>query len=152
MHTDTMKRMQRQGFGLMLYRMVLNVAFLWVAFSTFPDLKIVFAIALLVFNQGVAAVGHTAAMIFQLQNQADDEAERKTRHTILLAHERAETPELLHGDFWTEVNRRVADEQGHSNAQTSGWASAGLTAWNFIARAMADIATVVVVAFLTPAY
>lgn len=152
MNTKAMKRLQREAWGLLLYRKVLNVAFLWVAFSTFPHLKVVIALALLVFNQGIAALGHAATMFFQLQNKLDDDAERKTRHTILLAHERAVAPQIAHGEFWTEVNRRVADEQGNAQAKTSGWASAGLTMWNFMARAAADIATVVVVAILTPSY
>lgn len=145
-------RLTRQGYGLLIYRSILTFAFLLAAFSAFPHLKLVFGLGLLLFNQAIAALGHVANMHFQAVNMLDDEGERKTRHTILLAAERPPRDEFDQFEFWPEVNRRVAAERGDARKNVGGWKGAGLTIWNVVGHALGDAALIAVAAFLTPAY
>jgi hypothetical protein len=89
----------------MLYRSFLSIALMVAAFTAFPDKKIVVALAVLVFVQGINAVAVQQYLISATQNHLSDLAERKTRHAILLASEKWSGP-----SFWGECDSRVAQE------------------------------------------
>lgn len=152
MNQAVIGRLKRQGYGLLIYRSILTFAFLIAAFSAFPHLKPVIGLAVLLFNQAIAALGHVATAHFHLANMLDDEAERKTRHAILLAAESPRRDAFDQFDFWPEVNRRVDAERGEPVKDVGGWSGAGLTAWNTLSRAFGDVLLIAVAALLTPTY
>lgn len=152
MNPIVLGRLRRQAHGLIIYRSILIFLFLLSAFTAFPHLKAVIGLGALVFNQGIAALGHAALTHFTISNMLDDEAERKTRHTILLTGETSSQDELTEVEFWMEVNRRVEAEKMPPGKHVSGWSGAGLTIWNIASRALGDIALIMLAAFLTPAF
>lgn len=132
----------RSGCALTVYRVVLNVALLVVAFRTFPEYRTLLALAVLVFSQGIAAIGAAQQIVFTQQNHLDDLAERKTRHAIVLASE----SDRSYLSFWSEVDRRVADEMGTASTPPRWWARVGLTIVQFMAYLLGD-AVMIVTAF-----
>lgn len=152
MNLAVIGRLRRQGYGLMIYRSILTFIFLIAAFSTFPHLKPVIGLGVLMFNQAIAALGHVATVHFHTANMLDDEAERKTRHAILLAAEGPSRDAFDQFDFWPEVNRRVESERGQPVKDVGGWSGACLTAWNSVSRALGDVFLIAAAALITPMY
>ncbi|MGE0668718.1 MAG: hypothetical protein AB7O49_19350 [Sphingomonadales bacterium] len=129
----------RRGCALGLYKGALNTALMVALFHAFPDHIVVSALAVLVFSQGLAGVVFTIEATALKQNVLDDAAERKTRHTVVLA---ADPNWLRDSDFWGEVDRRVAKES-RSQEASPWWAQTGLTLGNFASLVARDIVSVV---------
>ena len=139
MNRAAYRSITRQGFALGAYRSLLTVAFLVALLHAFPEHQRVSILAVLVFGQGVAGIGLAIKAAATIQDTILDSAERKTRHTILLASD----PEWRHAsDFWIEVNRRVEAEDVPDHP-SPWWMQLGLTAANFAGLLAWDIAAVV---------
>lgn len=146
------KPTMREALGLGLYRMLVNFALLLAAFTAFPAHKMLLGLAVIAFSQGIAAVVVSAKMTALVQNNIDDMAERKTRHTIVLAAERSGERDMLYSDFWPEVNRRVDDEIGRAEPEPSIWAKSGLVIAHVSGNLAADAVMLIVAFMLTPAF
>jgi len=116
----------RGGCAIGIYRSILNLALLSVAFREFPSHRLAIGLAVLAFGQGLAGLGAAQSIASAQQNRLDDLAERKTRHAILLASD--ESRGEYH--FWSEVDRRVAEETGPAEKSAPWWAQAGLVLAN----------------------
>lgn len=128
----------RKAIGGVIYRGLINFLFLVAAFDAFPEHRWLFGLGILVFNQGIGATVLGISLTAAAQNYLDDSAERKTRHAILLAH----TEFLGRYDFWSEVDRRVAEERGPEPEPPNGWSKFGSIIWSFAASLIADLATI----------
>lgn len=140
-----LRKVTRQVIGVWIYRGLLNIVFLTVAFQSFPGYESFTALGFLVFNQGIASLGTALAATAAAQNFLDDIAERKTRHTILLARD-----EDWRGShhFWAEVDRRVDAELGDRAPALRWWASAGRVLGAMLWRLFLDLATITIASML----
>jgi hypothetical protein len=140
MDNSALRSATRKSFAFIAYRVLLNTAFLVALLHAFPDHQSVAILGYLAFVQGIAALGMSMQLTAAVQNARDDAAERKTRHTILLASD----PDWQGDDqFWTEVDRRVSNENVANDA-SPWWAQIGLTTLSFFGFLVGDIATVFV--------
>jgi len=140
----------RQIWGLTIYRWLLSVVFLLVAFNEFPEHRASIALGFLVVIHSFAAIGMALKHLFLTSNALDDEAERKTRHTIVMAAQ--QQMDAGHGDFWAQVDDRVAAERrGHTPAK-SGVAAFFLVAWHTISRALGDYASIAIAWIISSPY
>lgn len=146
--SPAVEKATRSLWAIVIARWIIGVAFLFAAFTAFPEYKWVIGLGLLLFNLGIEGVGSAVTGLSQAQNYLDDLAERKTRHTILLAAERSHDI----GDsilFWSEVDRRVEAEMGPPTPPTGFWKSAGLVIGATAGRLAGDIFGIGLVAALT---
>jgi hypothetical protein len=142
---SALRGVQRRGLAIAIYRGILNLGLLVAAFNAFPDKQVVVAFAVLVFSQGIAAIGATVNAIFVTQNHLDDMAERKTRHAILLAT----SDERSEFHFWSEVDRRVAEEGGEEPQASPWWAQTGMVAGTVFMMLAGDLFTIFLALLIT---
>ena len=148
-----LKRMTRQLWGGILYRGFVGLAFLMFAFSMFPGYGPIFGAGYILFNQTVSGVAGLITTLIAEDRVRTDVAERKTRHTILLAHRlSAEGSEIDDWAFWDQVNKNVAGEypnDAEAAKKPRWWKTVGLVLWNALARLLGDLLTIAVAATLT---
>lgn len=133
-----LRRAKGKAFALAVYRGCLTVAVLMVGFEDFPEHRAFVALAVLAFSQGIAAIGIAGAQIALSQNHLDDLAERKTRHTILLA----QTEWNGHPGFWNEVDRRVQTETESDDEDAPWWGGAGMFVLRMVGHLASDLMTI----------
>ena len=146
---STIRPLVRQAWALWIYRWLIGVAFLFSAFSQLPDHRWTVGLGLLVFNAGIEAVLIVQQTQNAAQNALADEAERKTRHTIVAAAEKVGTEYIEGWDFWQEVNERVSAETGPQEPALNWWRSAGLVLGQLVWRLIADLFGIALVVTLT---
>lgn len=106
-------KMVRQAYVHGIYRWLVELAFLFSAFSAFPEYKWPIGLGLLVFSAGIVVTAQVVRGYHKSANVLADAAERKTRHAVVHAAELAARgqSEIAAWGFWAEVDRRVAAEQ-----------------------------------------
>lgn len=154
--TAIANRLKRQGWVTLAYRFLIEVAFLFVAFSQFPDHKWTIGMGLLVFN---GAVGSVALTIQQLAVGLEihrGEADRKTRHAIVLAAEQAalgKQDDIDQERFWTTVQGRVefelAEEGRYQDKPAGPWQGFGLATIALLWSVLSSLAGILIVMVLT---
>jgi hypothetical protein len=149
MQSSTARKAQRTIAATSIYGWGIGIAFLFVAFSSFPDHKLLIALSYLVVVQTVAALSAYIGLLFVVDNDLSDAAERKTRHAILLAAERSTSEAPVHTGFWGEVDDRVAGEMQAPDEPLPWWKAGGLIAGSITARLVGDVVGIGLVAILT---
>jgi hypothetical protein len=97
--------------ALRVYRSLVTFCLLVAGFCTLPGHRAAFALGVIAFTTGIAAVIENQNKLALLQNAADDMGERKTRHAIVLAQELAlEGRPARAPMFWVDVDKRVDAE------------------------------------------
>lgn len=147
-----MRALGLKAWGLGIYRFALAFGVLIAGFHAFPGYKTFVALAFLFINTAFIAVFDVLAIHRLTDNTIMDMAERKTRHTILLAQERGLDGIRSYDDytFWREVDRRVADEDTPEVPAPKGWWRAPrAVALDVLGRALADLILIVVAAALS---
>lgn len=81
-------RFKRQGWVTLAYRFLIEVTFLFVAFSQFPDHKWTIGLGLLAFNGALGSVGLLIQQVAASLEIRLSQTDRRTRHTIVLAADR----------------------------------------------------------------
>lgn len=119
-------RTVRGSYVLGVYRWLLGVGFLFVAFNEFPQHKWSIGLGLLVFNAGVEAVGRGIASLTVGLELRLDAGERLSRWATLLAPIRAPHVDLSDRDetaeFWDEMRSRGEGEAKRLREKvTSRW-------------------------------
>lgn len=138
-----LERAGREAIGLLIYRWLVNFALFVCGFAAFPDHKAVFALAVIGFSLGVATIVQAQNLSRAAENRLMDVAERKTRHTIVLAQERGLRGQTCDDyEFWEEIDARVETEVGAPNAPAPWWLTGGLIIWNTLAYLLGDLALV----------
>jgi hypothetical protein len=145
---DEVAKATRSLFSIAILRWLFGLIFLFVAFSEFPDHKWSIGLGLIVFNLGIAGVCQIVQGLHVDAYRMDDLAERKTRHTVLLAAERLPSPDHETGEFWAEVDRRVRAEVGEPT-KVGFWKSVGLVGGRVLWGLFADLFGIGIVASLT---
>ena len=144
--TNAIRRQTRQAYGLMIYRGLITFALLVAGFRAFPDHRTVFALSVISFGLAVSGIAEYLAMLWRVDNEIMDAAERKTRFTILVAAERVSTGHgIEQWDFWQEVNERVEGERltlDTVETPPRWYTVVGLTAWNVVSRTFGDLVSV----------
>lgn len=152
-HTAAMRRLNRQGWGLILYRIIFEFAFLIAAFSAFPSYKALFALGLLVFFQATEGVGIAIQALFVTGSSTGAEQALKTRYTITVAQTWAlRGRDAAGAEFWREVDSLVLTDQGEDDFKPSWLKSLGLVLWNIMSRGFWDLIIIGIAAALTPSY
>lgn len=105
---ETIDRQTRNSIAFMVYRTLIGVAFLFAAFHEFPDHKGSISLGYLLLLALFEGIGITMDAHYVGQNALSDQAERKTRHAIVLAAEQSGS--IDQWDFWATVERRMSDE------------------------------------------
>jgi hypothetical protein len=147
---EGIRRVTRQLFGLAIYRMFATFFLLVAGFTAFPDHKAVFALAVIVFGTGIGGIIECVQAMHMIQSRMADLAERKTRHTILLAQERALRGESCDGyGFWSDVDARVDAEIGSEPPAPKWWQSIGLTTGNALGRLVSDLISIAIALMLS---
>lgn len=154
--TAIANRFKRQGWVTLAYRFLIEVAFLFVAFSQFPDHKWTIGMGLLVFN---GAVGSVALMIQQLAAGLEihlAQTDRKTRHAIVLAAEQAalgKDDDIDQEKFWRTVDGRLefelAEEVRYQDKPAGPWQGFGLAIAALLWSVLSSLAGIVIVMVLT---
>lgn len=154
-HKEALAKLSRGGYVLGVYRWLIEVAFLFAAFTEFPNHKWSIGLGLLAFGGGVAGLGHALTASTAAANVIADEAERKTRQAIVLAAEtssKAARP-LHQGDFWTTVNQRMAAEYEEANRYadkpTGTWLGFALATTSLITQLIGSVLGIGLVMALT---
>lgn len=148
-------KLGRQSFVIGIYRWLIEVAFLFAAFTAFPERKWPIGMAVLAFSGGLQAIIHTLQVMHQENNVILDVAERKTRHAIVHAAELAAkgTAEIDQGAFWGEVDGRVGSEQARAEdtqVKPDGfWKGFALASGSLIWQLAASLFGIAIVAGLT---
>lgn len=140
----------RQAIALGVYRFAVTLFLLVALFNAFPGYRVASALAVLFIGAGFQVITTLLTYSLRVGNAAADIAERKTRHTILLAAERAGQPNLNEPDFWHEVDRRVEDERPRDALASMPWRGAGAIAWAIARLAIEALVLVILAGFLTP--
>ena len=138
----------RTLWGTVVLRFLFGLIFLFVAFNEFPNHKWTIGLGLVVFNISVGMIAETLSTLQLQANRLDDMAERKTRHTIILAAERAGTTNLNTWEFWSDVERRVDAELGEPQ-KVSVPASIGLVVGRILWQAVADLVGIAILVGMT---
>lgn len=155
-----LRQARREGWGLYLYRLGLTFFLMVQALQAFPAQAGVVALAILVFNQGLAAVVQDGRLYFLMANRASDLAERKTRHAILAAHEpyhrerldsHPDRP-LMTSEFWAEVDQRVADEIMFNDTEPQRIPGPLLVIGNAFGRLLADLVLLMAAQWVSGVY
>lgn len=154
--TALASRIRRQGWVNLAYRFLIEVVFLFVAFSQFPDHKWTIGMGLLVFN---GAVGSVALMIRQLATGLElhlAQSDRKTRHAIVLAAEQAalgKHDDIDQEKFWRTVEGRLefelAEEGRYQDKPAGPWQGVGLAVVALLWSVLSSLAGILVVMVLT---
>ena len=134
---DAVRGKMREIWGSAIYRSALLLFFLVVAFSEFPDQRLVVGLGTLVILHAIASIGLVIENTFLIANHADDLAERKTRHAIILAAQMGR--DAGGPDFWLVVDRNVEAEIGARGA-AAGSGKWGRVVWHVLSRAASDYA------------
>lgn len=140
---------------LSVYRWLIEVAFLFAAFTEFPTHKWSIGLGLLTFGGGVAVIGRAIAGGEIGQVLRDDGERRKTRHAIILASEQTATghASINQGVFWSEVAKRVEREyevaNEYADKPTGRWVGVLLASISLIWQLAASLVGIGVVAALT---
>jgi Flp pilus assembly protein CpaB len=103
-----------------------------------------------VLNQGISAIAMSIKLTALAQNHADDMAERKTRHTVLLASERQGDDRLNTLEFWSEIDRRISEETNAPAAKPGVTGQIGLTALHIGSLLAGDLAVIAIALILSP--
>lgn len=142
---NAVRAKMREIWGSAIYRGVLLLVFLVVAFSEFPGHKLSIGLGALLILQAIHAVGLAVAQAFLIANHSDDLAERKTRHAIVLAAQQGRDAGDI--DFWTTVDARVdAELRVAGRGEEPGrW---GRIVWHVLGRAISDYVILAVAWFL----
>lgn len=131
---------------------VMGFAFMLAAFTEFPEHKWSIGLGYLAFLTMLRACLQQGIAMHAANNMLSDAAERKTRHTMLLASEWSKSGRLQdefdHGDFWQAVDRRVKTETGEPDAH-SFWLSLALTAGGIILNLLGSLIGFGIAAALT---
>jgi hypothetical protein len=133
-----LRRAKGKTLSIAVYRGFLTLAVLTVGFENFPEHRTFVALCVVAFSQGVAALGIAGAQVALGQNHLDDMAERKTRHTILLA----QTEWNGHDGFWNEVDRRVAAEADSGDEDVPWWGRTSMFFLQIAGYLASDLITV----------
>lgn len=149
-------RFKRQGWVTLAYRFLIEVAFLFIAFSQFPDHKWTIGMGLLVFNGAVGSVG---LLIQQLAAGLEihlSQTDRRTRHAIILAAEQAalgKHHEIDQENFWRIVHERaefeLAQESRYQDKPAGPWQGFGLAIAALFWSVLSSLAGIVIVMVLT---
>lgn len=138
-----------------IYRWLIEVAFLFAAFTEFPDHKWTIGLGLLVFSGAVSAIGR-AIMGEELGSVVRDDGERrKTRHAVILAAEEAAAghTSIDQEEFWRLVAARVESEykaaDEYADKPTGFWAGSLLAVSALIWQVVASLFGIGLVAALT---
>lgn len=140
-------RTVRGSYVLGVYRWLLGVGFLFVAFNEFPQHKWSIGLGLLVFNAGVEAVGRGIASLAVGLELRLDAGERLSRWATLLAPVRAPHVDLSDRDetaeFWGEMHSRGEGEAKRLREEGEkpvGWLGGfGLATASLLWRIIADL-------------
>ncbi|MFN6952860.1 MAG: hypothetical protein ACK4NE_09760 [Albidovulum sp.] len=152
---EALGKLSRQTWVIGIYRWVIEVTFLFAAFTEFPEHKWSIGLAVLVFSGGIGGLVHYMQLVHAAENVAMDEAERKTRHAIVRAAELAAAGEgrIEQWEFWSEVDRRVAAERepmdGGPDKPTGFWKGLLLAAGSLLWQLVASLFGIALVASLT---
>lgn len=152
---DAIGKLTRQAFVIGIYRWLIEVSFLFAAFTEFPEHKWSVGLAVLAFGAATTAVIHVQQTSHAVANVMMDQGERKTRHAILLAGEQAakSVGEIDEWYFWGEVDRRVeaeATRNGDPEAKPTGfWKGLLLATGSLSWQLAASLFGIAVVAALT---
>jgi hypothetical protein len=152
---ETVARVTRQTYVTGIYRWLIEVAFLFAAFTEFPEHKWSIGLAVLAFGAAVGGIVHYQQALHTLENVLMDQGERKTRHAVILASELAAkgVSEIEQYNFWGEVDRRVAAEvrrDADPGARPTGfWKGLVLGAASLIWQLTASLVGIALVAALT---
>lgn len=137
------------------YRWLIEVAFLFAAFTEFPEHKWSLGLAVLAFGAATSAVIHIQRTSHAVANVMMDQGERKTRYAILLAGELAgkSVGEIDEWSFWGEVDRRVEAEavrlDDHEAEPTGFWKGLFLATGSLLWQLAASLFGIALVAGLT---
>ena len=142
---NAVRAKMREIWGSAIYRGVLLLVFLVVAFSEFPNHKLSIGLGALLILHTIAAVGLAVSQAFLIANHTDDLAERKTRHAIVLAAQQGR--DAGDYDFWATVDARVADELREAG-KIEEPSRLGRIVWHVMGRAISDYAILAVAWFL----
>ena len=140
----------RRSFALGIYRAFITFALLVACFQAFPEHRWAIALAVIAFNQGVAAIIEVHTGLFKLANFVSDGGERKTRHAIVLAAERSGQDWIEGPEFWHEVNRRVEDEIPTPTNKTSAWANISSVILKLGGHLLGDVGLVFLASLFAP--
>lgn len=151
---EALGKLSRQTWVTGIYRWVIEVAFLFAAFTEFPQHKWSIGLAVLAFSGGIGALVHYMQLVHAAANILMDEGERKTRHAIVRAAELAAAGDahIEQWDFWDEVDRRVTGERSNQeplDKPTGFWAGIALAAGSLIWQLAASLFGIALVAALT---
>lgn len=107
-----MNRLNRASWVRSIGRWIIELAFLFTAFTEFPEHKWSIGLGFLVLQGMVVHLGHSMTVLAVNATILSDAAERKTRHCIVLAAESPMLPtdEFTRSAFWASVDSRVAAE------------------------------------------
>lgn len=152
---NAVEKLTRQTYVIGIYRWLIEVAFLFAAFTEFPEHKWSVGLAVLAFGAAISAVIHVQQAIHTIANMMMDQGERKTRHAILLAGELAgkNVGEIDERYFWGEVDRRVESETHRSDEPetkpTGSWKGLLLATASLLSQLAASLFGIGLVAALT---
>lgn len=152
---EAVKKLARQTYVTATYRWLIEVSFLFAAFTAFPEYKWPIGLGLLVFVGGVQAVVLTLDLMHRHNNTLADEAERKTRHAIVRAAELAAkgVSDIDQVEFWQEVDGRVrlerSAQEDASPTPVGFWKGLALASGAFVWQLSASVLGIAVVAGMT---
>lgn len=102
----------RTGFVLSLAQWIAGFVLLVVGFHDFPDHHWLVATAVIYLALSFELLRAVAVAIDEMQNYRFDQAERKTRQTVVLAHQWRDSGQVFDGTFWAAVDDAVEAEIG----------------------------------------
>lgn len=147
--TGAVRRHTRALFASGIYRWLIGCAFLFVAFSDFPTHKWTIGLGYVVLSTAISALVEFAQLQHAAENLLADRAERKTRHTIIMAAEWAAHDGPMNSpEFWGTVDGRVNDEM-NVDEKAGFWTSAVLVVGGVIWRTASDLFGLALVAALS---
>lgn len=133
----------RNVSSLMIYRWLVGTVFLLAAFSEFKAHWLPIALGSIVIGQGFVGILAYIELRAAAENAVLDLAERKTRHTIVIAQQWAvagQPYDTFSGfDFWRQVNDAVENEYGIEDDKPPWWTGLGLTLLSILYRIIADV-------------
>lgn len=141
-------KLTRTLWATQICRWLIGTAFLFAAFSEFPEHKWSIGLGVLVLEFGLVAIMDQAAALRVGEINLADQAERKTRHTIIAAAEWGSDDPMKSAAFWQEVDDAVANER--VDEEKPGWlAVTGLMIGGIVYRLAATLGGIALVAALT---
>lgn len=152
---EAIGKLTRQALVIGIYRWLIEVVFLFAAFTEFPEHKWSVGLAVLAFSAAISAVVHVQQTSHAVANVMMDQGERKTRHAILLAGELAgkSVGQIDERSFWDQVDGRVEAEAtrlGNPDAKPTGfWKGTLLAMGALLWQLAASLFGIALVATLT---